>query len=90
MGARRVVLTEHGRSQASRRGLAEELVVEVASRPEQIIAVRPGREIRQSRMLCPSDGRTYLVRTVVDLGGWDIRVVTVYRTSRVARYWRTP
>ncbi len=35
-------------------------------------------------------GRTYLVRVIADLAGQDIQVVTVYRTSKVSKYWRTP
>jgi hypothetical protein len=87
MPAQHVVLTEHARRQALRRGLVDELVIQVASRPEQILPSGRGREVRQSRV---SMGRTYLVRVIADLAGQDIQVVTVYRTSKVSKYWRTP
>lgn len=85
--APRVVLTHHARRQAIRRGVAEAVVRDVAMAPDQIIAVRVGREIRQSRVIGP-DGRVRLVRVCVDRVDGDIVVVTVYRTSRVAKYWR--
>ena len=56
--------------------------------PHQILAVRPGRQIRQSIVSSSPDGRRYLVRVIVDVHGGDIRIVTVYRTSRLAKYWR--
>lgn len=65
-------------------------MIQVASGPEQALAVRPGREIRQSRVTMGPDGLAYLVRVIVDHVGQDIQVVTVYRTSRVAKYWRGP
>ena len=34
------------------------------------------------------DGRNYLVRVVADLVGEEIRIVTVYGTSKLAKYWR--
>ena len=63
--------------------------MDVAVTPEQVIAVRAAREVRQSRVTL-ADGRRHLVRVVADTGGDDIRIVTVYRTSKVAKYWRAP
>ena len=85
----RVLLSEHARQQAARRGVPESTVMDVAVTPEQVITVRAGREVRQSRVTL-ADGRRHLVRVVADTGGHDIRVVTGYRTSKVAKYWRAP
>ena len=82
-----ILLSEHGREQAARRGLAEATVLEVARNPEQRIPVRPGREIRQSRMAMAAGSKLYLVRVVVDAGPQTDTVVTVYRTSRIDQYW---
>jgi hypothetical protein len=87
--AQRVLLSEHARRQAARRSIPESTVMDIAVAPEQVIAVRVGREVRQSRVTLP-DGRSHLVRIVADTVGHDIRVVTVYRTSKVAKYWRAP
>ncbi len=54
--------------------------------PEQRDAVRPGREVFQSRIAF--EGRTYLVRVFVDVDRKPGEVVTVYRTSRIEKYLR--
>ena len=85
-----IVLTDHARTQAVRRGLSEEIVLDVARSPEQRLAVRPGREVRQSRIGLPPGGTLYLVRVVVDSGPEADNVVTVYRTSKIDKYWSNP
>jgi hypothetical protein len=82
-----IEVSEHAREQASRRGLSGTTLLEVARSPEQRISVRPGREIRQSRITMPPGGKLYLVRVVVDTRGEVETVVTAYRTSRIEKYW---
>jgi len=53
--------------------------------PEQREAVRPGRDVLQSRL--ELEGGTYLVRVFVDVDREPAEVVTVYRTSRITKYW---
>ena len=80
-------ISEHAREQAARRGLDESIVQNVARAPEQRFTIRRGREIRQSRIAIPAGGKLYLVRIVVDTGKAGDIVVTVYRTSRIDKYW---
>jgi hypothetical protein len=84
-----LVLTEHARLQATRRGLDEATVLTVAQGPEQVVPIRPGREVRQSRVSIPPASDVYLVRVVVDTGPQAEMIVTVYRTSKIDKYWRT-
>jgi Domain of unknown function (DUF4258) len=84
----RVVLTEHAIGEARRRGISEATILEVATTPEQRIQVRPDREIKQSRVIDAASGKLQLVRVVVDRRAGDETVVTVYRTSKVRKYWR--
>ena len=86
----KIVLSEHARMQAARRGLSEDVVLGVARSPEQRLAVRPGREVRQSRVRTPAGSTLYLVRVVVDSGQDGDTVVTVYRTSKIDKYWSSP
>jgi len=69
-----------------RRGIGREVVLQVMSGPEQTIDVRPGRVVMQSRTT--QEGRVYLVRVFVDMDRHPAEVVTVYRTSKVSKYWR--
>ena len=82
-----IKISEHASEQSLRRGLSDTTVLEVARAPEQRVVIRPGREIRQSRMAMPAGGKLYLVRVVVDTGTQTETVVTAYRTSRIDKYW---
>jgi len=66
----------------------EAIILRIARAPEQVIPVRPGREIRQSKAIVPPGGSEYLVRIVVDIKPNTSEVVTVYRTSKIEKYWR--
>lgn len=88
MTGKPVVLCAHARAQ--RRGLDEATILAVATAPGQILSVRPGREIRQARRADPATGREYIVRVVVDTDGPTDAVVTVYRSSKLDKYWRMP
>lgn len=85
---RRLEMTEHARSEALRRQLSEDTVLAVARDPEQRLEARSGREIRQSRIVDPASGKLHLVRVVVEFEAAGETIVTVYRTSRIRRYWR--
>ncbi len=85
----RLVLSDHARFEAARRGIEEATVRSVAQAPEQVLPLRPGREVRQSRMTLPPAGKLYLVRVVVDTGPDAEVIVTVYRTSKIDKYWST-
>jgi len=82
------VLSNHARHQAIRRGVSEAIIHSVAEAPEQVAAVREGREVRQSRVRFPPDDRLYLVRVFVDVSPGLETVVTIYRTSKIEKYWR--
>jgi hypothetical protein len=79
-------ITEHAAFEMQRRGIDESLVRCVLAAPEQRHAVRSGRDVLQSRIAVA--GKTYLLRLFVDVDCSPAEVVTVYLTSRVAKYWR--
>ncbi len=72
----------------ARRQIAEEDVVKVLATPEQIVTVREGRAVYQSRFQFGDSPKVYLLRVFVDVDRTPPEVVTVYRTSKVAKYWR--
>ena len=80
------VVTAHAAIEIRRRGIDENAVRVVLAAPEQRHAVRPGRDVVQSRSAFA--GKTYLLRVFVDVDRDPAEVVTAYRTSRVAKYWR--
>lgn len=83
----KLTLSRHARLQAARRGVNEATMIEVAGSPDQRQAIRPGREVRQSRITDEASGRLYLLRVVVDTASEGDTVVTACRTSKIDKYW---
>jgi hypothetical protein len=82
-------ITNHARDEMIRRQVTEDDVAKVLAAPEQSETVREGRRVYQSRLQLGEPPSTYLLRIFVDLDRRLPEVVTVYRTSKVAKYWRT-
>jgi len=72
----------------TRRLITEEDVAAVLAKPEQVMQVREGRVVYQSRLNLDEPPRLYLVRVIVDVDRQPPEVVTVYRTSKLEKYWR--
>ena len=70
------VITPHAAFEMQRRGIPEDVVRSVLTRPEQRFEVWLGRVILQSRVEMP---KTHLVRVFVDVDRRPAEVVTVYR-----------
>ncbi len=81
-------LTEHARQEMIRRQIAEEDVARVLAAPEQTQTIRQGREVYQARLLSGEPPKLYLLRVFVDTDRFPPEVVTAYRTSKIAKYWR--
>jgi hypothetical protein len=81
------VLTQHATVVLQRRGLDEAIVRQVLAAPEERKAVRPGRDVLQSRIEIAD--KRYLVRVFVDVDRSPAEVVTAYRTSKIDKYWRS-
>ncbi len=79
------VLTPHAVLEIRRRQLSEDTIRAVLVAPEQRLNLRPGR---QSRVSMAEPGGVYLIRVIVDVDRNPAEVVTAYRTSRIAKYWR--
>jgi len=82
------VISTHARFEMERRGIVEADIERVIKQPEQKFEARPGRCIYQSRIQCGNPSVEYLDRVIVDADRKPAVVVTVYRTSKVRKYWR--
>ena len=67
---------------------ADAKVAAVLGSPGQTKTIRPGRAVYQSRVASGNPAKLYVVRIVVDTDPQPAEVVTVYRTSKVQKYWR--
>jgi len=80
-------ITSQAVFEMERRDIDETVVRQVLAAPEQRHMARPGRDVLQSRI--GFGDKTYLVRVFVDVDRSPAEIVTVYRTSNIAKYWRT-
>ena len=81
-------LTTHAQEEMNRRQISSDEVDNVLAAPEQIQSVRQGRDVYQSRIEAGKPLQKYLLRVFVDVDRDPPEVVTVYRTSKVTKYWR--
>jgi len=83
-------ISAHAKFQIKRRRISEDVLDTILKAPEQVIDSISGRKILQSRFSFSEEGETrqYLVRVVVDSRAEIPKVLTVYRTSKIEKYWR--
>ena len=82
------IFTDHALNEMARRQITENNVKSVLAKPEQTEMVREGRAVYQSRLEMGEPPKTYLIRVFVDINPRPPYVVTVYRTSKIEKYWR--
>ena len=80
-------LSNHAEEELERRKIPRAFLDEVLQHPEQIVSQDGVEKVYQSR-LDFGDGRIFLVRVIVDDTVNPAIVVTVYRTSKIKKYWR--
>jgi hypothetical protein len=77
-------LTDHAIEEALRRNIPLSVIEEVMRSPEQIVNAYNERTVYQSKVQIAD--KLYLVRLVVEETD-PLTVVTVYRTSKIEKYW---
>ncbi len=81
------IYSRHAQEELVRRGIPKMLVDSVLSNPEQVVPEQGGRVTYQSRVDFGA-GRIFLLRVIVVDQVDPAVVVTVYRTSKIEKYWR--
>ena len=81
-------VSRHAERELLRRKIPRDLLESVLENPDQRIPQPGGKEIRQSRFEF-ANGKIYLLRVVVLAEKDPPVVVTVYRTSKIGKYWRS-
>ena len=80
-------ISQHALEEMERRELAIALVESILKDPQQIVDEYGARKAFQSIIKFEA-GKDYLVRVIVNDTVDPAKVVTVYRTSRITKYWR--
>jgi hypothetical protein len=82
-----VRFSQHARVEIARRGVPFDIAEGVLRNPQQVVPTQGGLMALQSRV--ELEGKQYLVRVVVAERPDVTVVVTVYRTSKIGKYWRS-
>ena len=85
MNDKHVVISPHARFEMQRRGISVNEVMAVVRQPGQVLPSRKGREIYQSKLGARG---TLLLRVIVKKTSALYHVVTAYKTSQIAKYWK--
>jgi hypothetical protein len=88
-GAMRYKLSRHAEQELERRGISMSQLKSVLHHPQQVIPDKKNRLVYQSQV-DRGDGKMVLIRVIVVERADDVLVVTVYRTTRIQKYWRQP
>lgn len=83
-----VLIGDHARFEMERRQIPESLVREVILSPQQILLTRKGRKVYQSKFIDQIQDKEMLLRVIIIESSNDLRVITVYKTSKVEKYWQ--
>lgn len=83
----RFQISEHALEEMKRRELSKDLVDSILKDPQQIVDVYGNRKAFQS-VVNLGTGKGYLVRVIVNDTVEPAKVVTVYKTSKIEKYWR--
>ncbi|MBU1183363.1 MAG: DUF4258 domain-containing protein [Proteobacteria bacterium] len=80
-------ISRHARNEMNRREIPENLVQTILQNPEQIVDEYGNMKAYQS-LIGSETGKNYLVRVIVNDTVEPEKVVTVYKTSKIKKYWR--
>lgn len=80
-------ISRHAQIEMERRNIPQSLVESVLNAPGQVVSEKEGRKVYQSKIDFGS-GKTFLLRVIVVDDIDPAVVITVYKTSKIEKYWR--
>jgi len=83
-----IIITEHAKFEASRRNIPEELIRSVIENPQQKLPSQKGRVIVQSKYNDEEEDKEMILRVIGVASAEDFKVITVYKTSKINKYWK--
>lgn len=81
-----IIFTGHAEKQLGERGISKNAVVDVVRGPGQVIPQQEGIIMLQS--VYYEHNKRYILRVAVKRENNGLLVLTAYRTSKIAKYWR--
>lgn len=83
-----IIFTEHARFEMGRRQISEELVKTIVANPNQRYITGKGKVVLQSKYENSIEGKEMLLRVIGKEIDDNFIVITVYKTSKIEKYWR--
>ena len=80
--------SKHALEQMEQRGISEDIVLEITGSPQQAIPDGLERMVYQSIKYFEKDKKEFLVRVIVNIIKQPNLIITVYRTSKIEKYWQ--
>lgn len=81
-------ISDHAREQMAERGISEGMVLSIIAASQQTIPLDTDKVVYQSPQYFEEEAKEYLVRVFVNIIKVPNLVITVYRTSKVEKYWK--
>lgn len=82
-----LIISDHALFEARRRHIDLELAISIIKDPQQKIPSRKDRTVFQSRYYDNIENREMLLRAIVEQAGDTIKVISIYKTSKIDKYW---
>ncbi len=83
-----IIFTEHARFEMGWRQISEELVKTIVANPNQRYITGKGKVVLQSKYENSIEGKEMLLRVIGKEIDDNFIVITVYKTSKIEKYWR--
>ena len=83
----KMVITGHAVFVAGKRNISVKLIKSVVYAPQQKLPSEKGRVILQNIYYDKDEGRDMLLRVIGVETSESFKIVTVYKTSRINKYW---
>ena len=83
-----IVISPHAKKQAKERSIEEKSIREVLYDLPQVLEGRRGRKIAQGKFFDKGKNKEFLIRVIFKEEGERKIVFTVYKTSKVKKYWK--
>jgi hypothetical protein len=84
---RNIVISEHAKEEIKRRKISQEQVNEVILKPQQEEDLGENLILYQSKFIS-SVGTPYILRVFIGTLTDPNKVVTVYKTTQIKKYWK--
>lgn len=83
-----LLFTTHSEEQMRARNISTEEVEDTVQNPQQQLPAVRGRQVFQSQYFDFVEQKNMLMRVIVEPQDEDLVVISVYKTSKVSKYWR--